>query len=323
MDDRSSNPRQANQRLTLRGLAIVFRRALAGWWNDNVPRMGASLAYYTLFALAPLLVVAIAIGGLVFGAEAVRGEIVGQIQGLVGQEGGKAVQAMLEGAARRGNNVLATGAGILTFFLGATGAFLELQADLDTIWRVKPKEDTSFLRALVMQRLVSFGLVVALGFLLLTSLLVSAALSAIHSYLGSTFTGLVVLWEALNVVVSLGVITLLFALIYKVLPDVKLSWREVWVGALVTAGLFSIGKLVIGLYLGTTNIATTYGAAGSVIVVLVWVYYSAQVILLGAEFTRAYVEQFGRRPPPEDFAVREKSRKSGSSGKSGSGGKSG
>jgi membrane protein len=280
--------------------------------------MGASLAYYTLFALAPILVVAIAIGSLVFGAEAVRGEIVGQIQGLVGPEGGKAVQSMLEAAARRGNNVLASGAGILTFFLGATGAFLELQADLDTIWRVKPKEGTSFLRALVLQRLISFGLVVALGFLLLTSLLVSAALSAIHSYLGNTYTGLVVLWEALNVVVSLGVITLLFALIYKVLPDVKLSWREVWVGALVTAGLFSIGKLLIGLYLGTTNIATTYGAAGSVIVILVWVYYSAQIILLGAEFTRAYVEQFGRRPPPEDFAVREKAGRSGKSGKAGS-----
>jgi membrane protein len=306
MDDRASRPRQTNQRLTARGLAIVFRRAIAGWWNDNVPRMGASLAYYTLFALAPILVVAIAIGGLVFGAEAVRGEIVGQVQGLVGSEGGKAVQAMLEGAARRGGSVLATVAGILTFFLGATGAFLELQADLDTIWRVKPKQDTSFIRALVMQRLISFSLVVALGFLLLTSLLVSAALSAIHTYVGNRFAGLVVLWEALNVVVSLGVITLLFALIYKVLPDVKLAWREVWVGALVTAGLFTIGKLVIGLYLGTTSIATTYGAAGSVSVVLVWVYYSAQVILLGAEFTRAYVEQFGRRPPPEDFAVKDK-----------------
>jgi membrane protein len=318
VDHRSSSAPQANPRLTPGGLAIVFRGAVAGWWNDNVPRMGASLAYYTLFALAPILVVAIAIGGLVFGAEAVRGEIVGQIEGLIGHEGGKAVQSMLEGAAHRGSSVLASGAGIFTFFLGATGAFLELQAALDTIWRVKPKEDTSFIRALVMQRLISFSLVVALGFLLLTSLLVSAALAAIHNYLGSTFTGLVVLWEALNVVVSLGVITLLFALIYKVLPDVKLAWREVWVGALVTAGLFTIGKLVIGLYLGTASIATTYGAAGSVLVILVWVYYSAQIILLGAEFTRAYVERYGRRPPPEDFAVREKAGKSGGTGKAGS-----
>jgi membrane protein len=169
-----------------------------------------------------------------------------------------------------------------------------------------------------MQRLISFGLVVALGFLLLTSLLVSTALAAIHNYLGSRFSGFVLLWEALNVVVSLGVITLLFALIYKVLPDVKLAWREVWVGALVTAGLFTIGKLIIGLYLGTTSMATTYGAAGSVVVILVWVYYSAQIILLGAEFTRMYVEQFGRRPLPEEFAVKEKSGKAGTTGKAGS-----
>jgi membrane protein len=293
-------------RLTGRALARVFRRALAGWWDDNIPRMGASLAYYTLFSLAPILVVAIAIGGLVFGETAVRGQIVGQIQGLVGTEGGRAVQSMLEGAARHGNNTLATILGLLTFFLGATGAFLELQTALDAIWRVKPKEGGSFLRVLLMQRLISFGLVVALGFLLLTSLLVSAALAALHSYLGTTFTGLVILWEALNVIVSLGVITLLFALIYKVLPDVKLGWREVWVGALVTAGLFTIGKVIIGLYLGTTSIASTYGAAGSVVVVLVWVYYSAQIILLGAEFTRAYVEQFGRRPPPEEFATKDR-----------------
>jgi membrane protein len=293
-------------RLTGRALALVFRRALAGWWDDNIPRMGASLAYYTLFALAPILIVAIAIGGLVFGEGAVRAQIVAQIQGLVGSEGGRAVQSMLEGAARHGNNTLATALGLLTFFLGATGAFLELQTALDAIWRVKAKEGGSFLRVLVMQRLISFGLVVALGFLLLTSLLVTAALAALHSYMGTNFAGWVILWEALNVVVSLGVITLLFALIYKVLPDVKLGWREVWVGALVTAGLFTIGKLMIGLYLGRTSIASTYGAAGSVVVVLVWVYYSAQIILLGAEFTRAYVEQFGRRPPPEEFATKDR-----------------
>jgi membrane protein len=277
--------------------------------------MGASLAYYTLFALAPILVVAIAIGGLIFGAEVVRGQIVGQIQGLVGPDGGRAVQAMLEAAAHRRGSGLATAAGVITFFLGATGAFLELQTALNTIWRVKPKESGSYIRVLVMQRVISFGLVVALGFLMLTSLLVTTALSAIHNYLGATFTGMVVVWEALNVVLSLSVITLLFALIYKVLPDVKLGWREVWVGALVTAGLFSVGKLLIGLYLGTTSMASTYGAAGSVIIILVWVYYSAQIILLGAEFTRAYVEQFGRRPPPEDFAVKDKSGKSGPSGK--------
>jgi membrane protein len=285
---------------------VILRRSVAGWWNDNVPRLGASLAYYTLFALAPILVVAIAIGGLVFGPEAVRGEIVGQIQGLIGREGAEAVQAMLEGASRPGSSIAATVAGIITFFLGATGAFLELQTALNAIWHVEPKSDGSYWRVLVMQRVISFGLVVALGFLLLTSLLVSAALAAIHRYMGNAFPGVVVLWEALNVIVSLTVITLLFALIYKVLPDVKLSWRDVWIGALVTAGLFSIGRLVIGLYLGTASIASTYGAAGSVVVILIWVYYSAQIILLGAEFTRAYVDEFGGRPPTEEYAEKKR-----------------
>jgi membrane protein len=292
----------ARPRLTLRGLGLILRRALAGWWNDNVPRLGASLAYYTLFALAPVLVIAIAIGGLIFGPEAVRGEVVGQIQGLIGREGAEAVQSMLEGASRPSSSIAATVVGVITFFLAATGAFLELQTALNTIWHVEPKHDGSYLRVLIMQRVISFGLVVALGFLLVTSLLVSAALAAIHRYMGGAFPGVVVLWEALNVVVSLGVITLLFAMIYKVLPDVKLVWSDVWIGGLVTAGLFTIGKLLIGVYLGTASIASSYGAAGSVIVILVWVYYSAQIILLGAEFTRAYVEEFGRRPRTEEFA---------------------
>src|SRR4051812_12649769 len=299
---RDHAPAARRARITLGALWVILRRSLAGWWNDNVPRLGASLAYYTLFSLAPILVVAIAIGGLVFGPEAVRGEIVGQIQGLLGREGAEAVQAMLEGASRPSSSIAATVVGVITFFLGATGAFLELQTALNAIWHVESKTDGSFLRVLIMQRVISFGLVVALGFLLVTSLLVSAALAAIHRYMGSAFPGEVVLSEALNVIISLGVITLLFAMIYKVLPDVKLAWSDVWVGALVTAGLFTIGKLLIGLYLGTTSMASTYGAAGSVIVILVWVYYSAQIILLGAEFTRAYVDQFGRRPQVEEFA---------------------
>jgi membrane protein len=286
-------------------LWAVLKAAVAGWWNDNVPRMGAALAYYTFFSLAPIFIVVIAIAGLAFGAEAVRGEIVGQIEGLVGHDGAQAVQAMLEGAAKPSSSILATILGVITFFLGATGAFLELQADLDAIWRVKPKSRESFLRDLLMQRLISFGLVLGFAFLLLTSLVVSAALAAAHKYMGNAFPGVAVVWEGVNVVVSLGVITLLFAMIYKVLPDVKLGWSDVWVGALVTAGLFTIGKFLIGLYLGTSSFASTYGAAGSVIVILVWVYYTSQIILLGAEFTRAYVEQFGPRPPPVEFATKD------------------
>ena len=301
----SRERRARNDRMTPDRLWTVLKETFTGWWNDNVPRMGAALAYYTLFALAPILIVVIAVGGMAFGPEAVRGEIVAQIQDLVGRDGALAVQAILEGAAKSRWSIPATIIGAVTFFLGATGAFLELQDDLDAIWRVKPRSRGNFLRDLLTQRIISFGLVLGFAFLLLTSLVVSAALSAVHTYMGSTFPGVAALWRAGYVVMSLGVITLLFAMIYKVLPDVKLKWEDVWVGALVTAGLFTIGKYLIGLYLGTSSFASTYGAAGSVIVVLVWVYYSSQIILLGAEFTRAYVERFGPRPPPVEFATKD------------------
>ena len=282
--------------MTPSALWWVMKRALAGWWDDNVPRLGASLAYYTLFALSPVLLVATAIAGLVFGADAVRGEIVSQIQGLVGHQGAQAVQAMLENAAKPSASIPATIIGLVTLFLGATGAFLELQTALNAIWRVKPRPGAN-VRAFVVQRLISFGLVVGVGFLLLVSLLVSAALAALSRYLGELLPALTAFWEAANVLVSLFVITLLFAMVYKILPDVRLRWRDVWVGALVTAGFFSIGKQLIGLYLGTSSVGSSYGAAGSVVVLLIWVYYSAQVVLLGAEFTRFYVERFGGRPP--------------------------
>jgi len=214
--------------MTPHGLWTVLTRAVAGWWNDNVPHLGAALSYYTLFSLAPILVVAISIGGLVFGAEAVRGEIVGQIDGLVGHDGAVAVQAMLEGAAKPSSSVPATIIGIITFFLGATGAFLELQTALNAIWRVKPKASTSFLRSLLVDRLISFGLVVGVGFLMLTSLLVSAGLAALHTYMGETFPGGAVLWEAVNVTVSLGVISILFATVSEIVARDKCSLDIFW-----------------------------------------------------------------------------------------------
>jgi len=287
-----------------RAMWWVLKHAFIGWWNDNVPRLGASLAYYTLFAMSPILLIATSIAGLVFGRAAVRGEIVGQIQGLVGKQGAQAVQAMLEGAAKPSHSILATTIGFVTFFLGATGAFLELQTALNAIWRVKPRPGVS-VKAFLLQRLISFGLVVAVGFLLLVSLLVSAGLAALSRYLGSIFPGLTAFWEASNVLVSLFVTTVLFALVYKVLPDVRLHWRDVWVGGLVTAGFFSIGKQVIGLYLGTSTVASTYGAAASVVVLLIWVYYSAQVVLLGAEFTRFYVERLRGAAAPMKHAVHD------------------
>jgi membrane protein len=288
-----------------RELWYVLKRALAGWWNDNVPRLGASLAYYTLFAMAPILVISIAIAGFFFGPEAVRGEVVAQMRGLVGETGAQAVQAMLENAATRGDGTLATIIGLVTFFLGSTGAFLELQTALNGIWRVKPKPNAG-IRQMLFQRLISFGLVIGVGFVLLVSLVVSAGLAALNRYMGNAFPGFTVLWTAMNVLVSLGVVTLLFAMIYQFLPDVELRLRDVWLGALVTAGLFSVGKNIIGLYLGTSAIASSYGAAGSVVVLLVWVYYSAQVVLLGAEFTKAYVQRFeAKRPPPMEHATKD------------------
>ena len=205
--------------MTGRDLAWILRRAVVGWWDDNVPRLGASLAYYTLFALAPILIVAISIAGFFFGAEAVQGEVTAQIHGLVGETGARAVQGMLEGAANRSGNGIATAIGLITFFLGSTGAFLELQTALNAIWRVKPKPDAG-IKDMLLQRLLSFGLVIGVGFLLLVSLLVSAGLSALNRYIGTIVPDIAVIWQGVNVLVSLGVITMLFAMIYQFLPDV-------------------------------------------------------------------------------------------------------
>ena len=283
----------------------MFGSALRASWEDDVPRLGASLAYYTLFAIAPVLLVATAIAGLAFGPQAVRGEIVGQIDYLVGREGARAVQSLLEGTSQRRAGYLATIVGSVTLVLAATGAFLELQTALNTIWRVKPNPTNATFTAFVMDRVRSFGLVVALGFLLLVSLAVSAALAALGTWLERISPGMPLVWNAMNVLVSLVVITALFTLLYAFLPDVKLRGRDVVVGAFVTAILFSIGKQLIGFYLGQSTTASTYGAAGSVIVLLLWVYYSSQVVLVGAEFTRIYTQRQGRRPRPEPFAIKD------------------
>jgi len=264
--------------------------------------MGAALAYYTLFALAPVLIVVILVGGAAFGAEAVRGQVVDQIQGLIGKDGAQTVQAMLEAASKTSPKSVVTIIGIISFVFGATGAFLELQSDLDAIWRVTPKSPHSLLHDLLMQRLISIGLVLGFAFLLLTALVVSAALTAVTGYVGQSFPGAAAYWRLVDVAASLAVISLLFALIYKVMPDVHLAWRDVWIGAVVTAVLFTIGKSVIGLYLGAGALTSTYGAVGSVLVILVWVYYSSQILLFGAEFTKAYADVYRTHPQPVEGA---------------------
>lgn len=285
------------------GVLRLFWSAVQSFSADKVPRLGAALAYYTLFAIAPVLLVVIAIAGALFGEAAVRGEIVGQIEGVMGREGAVAVQQLLEGAARPREGRLASIIGGATFFLATTGAFLELQGALNAIWRVRPKQDSgiNFLRV-VRRRLLSFGIVVTLGFLLMVSLAVSAALSALAGWIGARVPGFDILLSVVNIAVSLLVISALFALLFKVLPDVELTWRDVGLGALVTGILFTIGKELMSIYLGQSATASTYGAAGSVVILLLWVYYSSQIVLLGAEFTRAHIQQRRGLPAPEKFA---------------------
>ncbi|HEX6643596.1 MAG TPA: YihY/virulence factor BrkB family protein [Gemmatimonadales bacterium] len=278
----------------------MFGAALSAWLSDGAPRLGASLAYYTLFSLGPILVVSIAIAGAAFGEEAVQGRIVTEIDGLVGTEGARAVQALLQAASREEGGTIATILGALTFVLATTGAFLELQYALNRVWRVQPKPGLS-VRAFLLDRLRSFGLVVAIGFLLLVSLAVSAALAALGDLIGKG-SGFPAVWMAVNTVVSLGVVATLFALLYKFLPDVELRWRDVWIGAIITAVLFTLGKSLIGLYLGRSATASSYGAAGSIVVLMLWVYYTSQVVLLGAEFTRVFTRTTRARPEPQEFA---------------------
>jgi membrane protein len=282
----------------------TFRGAARAWWDDDCTRLGASLAFYTLFAIAPVLLVATAIAGAVFGPEAVRGEIVGQLDHLVGREGALAVQSLLEGASQRRAGIMATVVGAIAFLIASTGAFLELQVALNAIWRVKPRP-SGHLRAFVLDRLRSFGLVVAIGFLLLVSLAVTTALAALNAWLFDISPANPVLWNLVNTLVSIVVTTGLFALLFRFLPDVRLRWRDVTTGAVVTAVLFTMGQQVIGLYLGQSTIASSYGAAGSMMILLLWVYYSCQILLFGAEFTRVWAARHGGKVKPEAFAVKD------------------
>jgi membrane protein len=279
----------------------LIKATFNDWIDDKAPRLGAALSYYTLFSLAPVLVIAIAVAGFVFGEEAARGQIVGQIEGLVGVEGGKAIQLLLESVSKPSTGVLATIIGFITLLVGATGVFVELQDALNTVWEVRPKPGQA-VKGLLRSRLLSFGVILGVGFLLMVSLVVSAGLAAFSRFVGDALPGYVLFGQIMNIVISLGVTTVLFAMIYKILPDVKLAWKDVWVGAASTAVLFTLGKFLIGLYIGKGSVASAYGAAGSIVALMVWVYYSAQVLLLGAEFTQVYAERFGKHIVPADNA---------------------
>ena len=256
-----------------------------------------------MFAIAPILLVATAIAGMVFGAGRCAAKSSASSISCSGR-GALAVQSLLEGASRRRSGIVATVIGAVAFAAAATGAFLELQVALNTIWRVKVNPGANW-KAFLIDRLRSFGLVVAIGFLLMVSLAVTAALAALSAWLSRLSPGMPIIWNGVSMLVSLVVTTGLFALLFRILPDVKLHWRDVTTGAMVTAVLFTIGQQLIGLYLGQSSMASSYGAAGSMMILLLWVYYSCQILLFGAEFTRVYADRRGRKPVPESFAVKQ------------------
>ena len=274
----------------------MIKAAVKAWVDDYAQSMGAALSYYTLFSLAPLLIIVIAVAGMVFGQEAAQGQIVTQLRGIMGEEGAVAVEGMLKAAREPAKSVVATIVGVVFLLLGATAIFGELQSALDRIWRVPAPKQSGILH-LLRTRLLSFGLVLGLGFLLVVSLVVSAVLAALGKWWGGWFQDWDVFLEILNFGVSFGVFTLLFAMIYKIMPRARISWRDVWTGAAVTALLFTLGKVLIGLYLGKSSLASGYGAAGSLVVLLAWVYYSAQIFLFGAEYTWVYANRHGSRLP--------------------------
>jgi len=279
--------------LSPRMLWSLVRTSVTSWIGHYASSMGAAIAYYTVFSLAPLLLLVIAIAGLFFGRDAVQGEVLGQVQGLMGHEGAVAIEGLLESASKPATGILGSVVGAILLVIGATTVFAEIQNSLDRIWEVPEQRKPSGLWGFLRTRLLSFGLVLGIGFLLLVSLVVSAAVAALGTWWGRYFEGQEALLQLVNVLVSLAFSTALFAMIYKLMPRTPIAWHDVWTGALVTGILFEIGKFAIGLYIGKSGVSSGFGAAGSLAVLLIWVYYSAQIFLLGAEFTRAYARAHG------------------------------
>lgn len=273
----------------------LIRAAFSSWLNDYAPSMGAALAYYTMFSIAPLLLIVISTAGFVFGEEAVRGEIFGQLQGLMGDQGAQAVQGLLESVSEPKEGIAGTVIGTVLLLIGATTVFAELQDAFDRIWRAPGRDQDGGLWRLIRSRLLSFGIILGIGFLMMVSLIFSAAMAALGKWWGPYFASLEILATALNFLFSFVLTTVMFAMLYKFMPRVKIHWQDVWAGATVTALLFTVGKLLIGIYIGKSAVSSGFGAAGSLVVVLVWVYYSAQIFLLGAEFTWVYARAHGSR----------------------------
>jgi membrane protein len=281
----------------------LIKQTFTEWSEDKAPRLAAALSYYTIFSIPPLLVIIIAIAGLAFGQDQVRQVLLGQMEDLLGSEASAGIESMLQGAQRSDAGIIASVVGVVVLLLGASGVFGQLQEALNTIWDVKPRPGMGIM-GMIRKRFFSFTMVLGVGFLLLVSLVVTALLGVLGDALLGFFPGFEQIVQIFNFVVSFLVITLLFALTFKFVPDAEVAWKDVWLGAAATSLLFSIGKMAIGLYLGNSDFGTTFGAAASVIIILLWVYYSAQILFVGAEFTQVYANLYGSKIVPDKDAVR-------------------
>ena len=289
-----------------RDLSQVVKVAAVNWVDDYAQSMGAALAFYTMFSIAPLLLIVISVAGFFFGEEAARGEIFYQLRDLLGAPGALAVQGLLESVGKPRENYVTAFFGILFLYIGATSVFAELQDALNRIWKVPTKANGSGVWRFLRNRLLSFGMILGIGFLLMVSLTFSAGLAALNKWWDPRFSGWGDVAQSIEVAISIALVTMVFAMIYKAMPRAKIDWKDVWVGATVTSLLFIAGKFLIGAYIGRSGISTGFGAAASLVVVLLWVYYSAQIFLFGAEFTWAYAHKFGSRkgqPMPAAPAV--------------------
>ena len=300
-------------RTLLSNLPTVLKLTYQDWKEDNASRLAAALAYYTIFSLAPMLTIVIAVTGLIWETDVVRMQILSQVRDLIGPEGADFVANLISNRGNPAEGFVALIIGIITLLLGALGVFNELHNSLNLIWNVKVEKPEGFLRSikkLLIDRFLSFAMILAIGFLLLVSLVITAALSATQETIGEAFPLSELLWQIVNLALSIGVITILFTLMFKFLPDAEITWHDACIGAFVTSLLFSLGKAAIGIYLGNSAVASAFGAAGSLVLLLLWIYYSAQILFFGAEFTQVYANQYGSKIAPErkETSVLEESR---------------
>jgi membrane protein len=288
----------------IKNLGNFLKQVFAQWNKDNAMRMSAALAYYTIFSIPPLLIMAIAFAGIFFGQEAAQGQIVKQIQGFIGKEGAETIQGMINSARRQDSSFLATSIGLITLLIGGSGVFAQIQESLNSIWGVEPQKNRGWLN-IIKERLMSFTMVFITGFLLIVSLIIDTVLAGFMEYFSKIFQShySAYILRITNLSVGFIIITAMFTLIYKVLPDVKINWKDVGLGAFVTSILFLIGKFAISLYLGNTNVGVAYGAAGSLIVIMVWIFYASLIFFFGAEFTQVYTRVYGEKVDTNHGAV--------------------